>query len=169
MPTPISHAAVGFAIAAWTQQRPPARRVCLVAAACATLPDIDYFGWPFAHRAITHSLTFALVIAVAVTLLFFRGPPWTEQRGRIAVSLGLALLSHACLDALSTYSYGLEFLAPFSEQRYRFAWTPLGNPSGSLTGQLVQEVFVVLLPALLLGWLAFKVRGRGLPAKAAAT
>ena len=169
MPSPISHAAVGFAIAAWTQQRPPTRRVCLVAAACAALPDVDYFGWPFAHRAITHSLAFALVSAVVATLLFFRGPPWTEQRGRIAVTLGLALLSHSCLDALSTYSYGLEFFAPFSEQRYRFAWTPLGNPSGSLTGQLVQEAIVVLLPAVLLSWLAFKVRGRGLRTKVAAT
>src|SRR6267142_380151 len=131
------------------------------------MPHIDYFGWPVAHRAITHSVTFALVSAVVATLLFFRGPPWTEQRGRIAATLGLALLSHSCLDALSTYSYGLEFLAPFSEQRYRFAWTPLGNPSGSLTAQLVQEMFIVLLPAVLLGWLGFKIRSRALPAKAA--
>lgn len=104
MPTPISqHAAVGFAIAAWTQQRPPTRR---------------------------------------------------------ALVLGLALLSHACLDALSTYSFGVEFFAPFSEQRFRFAWTPLGDPNGTLAGQLLQEAIVVFLPAVLLAWLAFRVRGR---------
>lgn len=163
MPTPISHAAVGFAIAAWTQQRPPTRRVCLVGAACAALPDIDFFGWPFAHRAITHSLAFAIVGAAAATFIFFRGPPWTQQRARIALVLGLALLSHASLDALSTYSFGVEFFAPFSQQRFRFAWTPLGDPNGSLAGQLVQEAIVVFLPAVVLAWLAFRVRGRAPP------
>jgi inner membrane protein len=160
VPTPVSHAAVGFAIAAWTQQPPPARRVCLVAAACAALPDIDFFEWPVAHRAITHSLAFAVVAAAAATFIFFRGPEWARQRARIALALWLALQSHACLDALSTYSYGIAFFAPFSQQRYRFAWTPLGNPTGSLAGQLVQEALVVFLPAILLGWLAFKVRER---------
>ena len=162
MPTPLSHAAVGFAIAAWTQQRPPTRRVCLVAAACAALPDIDYFGWPVAHRGITHSIAFAVVVAVAVTVIFFRDPQWAKQRARMAVVLALALLSHSCLDALSTYSFGIAFFAPFSQQRYRFAWTPLGDPNGGLARQLLQDAVVALLPAVLLAWLAFKVRGRAL-------
>jgi membrane-bound metal-dependent hydrolase YbcI (DUF457 family) len=95
-----------------------------------------------------------------VTFLFFRGPPWAEQRARIGLVLCLALLSHGCLDALSTYSFGVEFFAPFSPQRFRFPWTPLGDPSGTLAGQLVQELFVVFLPAVLLAWLAFRIRGR---------
>jgi membrane-bound metal-dependent hydrolase YbcI (DUF457 family) len=160
VPTPISHAAVGFAIAAWTQPRPPTQRVCLAAAACAALPDIDFFGWPVAHRGLTHSLTFAVVGAALATFIIFRGPRWTRQRARIALVLGVALLSHACLDALSTYSYGIAFFAPFSPQRFRFRWTPLGNPAGDLAAQFVQEAIVVLLPSVLLAWLAFKVRGR---------
>jgi len=169
VPTPVSHAAVGFAIAAWTQQRPPTRRVCLVAAACAALPDIDVFGSPlhladsslFAHRAITHSLAFALLAAAAATLIFFRSPEWTQRRARIAVILGLALVSHACFDALSRYSWGVEFFAPFSAQRFRFPWTPLGDPSG-LAGQLIQEALVVFLPAVLIGWLGLRIRRRSL-------
>ncbi len=162
MPTPISHAAVGFAIAAWTQPAPPTRRVFLVAAACAALPDIDFFGWPFAHRAITHSLAFALLGAVVITAVLFRSEQWTQQRSRIALVLGLALLSHGCLDALSTYSFGIEFFAPFSEQRFRFPWTPLGDPNGRLVGQLMQEALVVFLPAVLIGWLGMRSRGRRL-------
>ncbi len=166
MPTPISHAAVGFAIAAWTQPRMPTRRVGIVAAACAALPDIDAIGWPlhipntslFGHRAITHSLTFALVVAVAATLICFRGSQWTQVRGRMAIVLGLALVSHACLDALSTYSVGVEFFAPFSQQRFRFPWTPLGAPGGSVLGQLAQEAIFILLPAVLVGWLGIKAR-----------
>jgi len=166
VPTPISHAAVGFAIAAWTEPRMPTRRACIVAAACAALPDIDAIGWPlhipntslFSHRAITHSLTFALVAAVAATIVCFRGTPWTPRRARIALVLGLALVSHVCLDALSTYSVGVEFFAPFSQQRFRFPWTPLGAPGGSVLGQLAQEAIFILLPAVLVGWLGIKAR-----------
>jgi inner membrane protein len=176
VPTPISHAAVGFAVAAWTQRGVPTRRVCIVAAACAALPDIDVLGWPlhisgaspFGHRAITHSLAFAVVGAVVATIVCFRGHQWTNGRVRIALILGLALLSHACLDALSTYSAGVEFFAPFSQQRFRFPWTPLGDPTGGLSGQLLQDAVFVLLPAVLVGWLGIKVRRwdsrRGAPA-----
>ena len=176
MPTPLSHAAVGFAIGAWTQRGVPSRRVCIVAAACAALPDIDVLGWllhipgasTFGHRAITHSLAFAVVSAVVATIVCFRGQQWTNGRIRIALILGLALLSHACLDALSTYSAGVEFFAPFSQQRFRFPWTPLGDPTGGLVGQLVQDAVVVLLPAVLIGWLGIKVRRSGLSTGAAA-
>ncbi len=145
----------------------PTRRVCIVAAVCAALPDIDAIGWPlhvpnaslFSHRAITHSLTFALVAAVAATIVCFRGTQWTPRRARIALVLGLALVSHACLDALSTYSVGVELFAPFSQQRFRFLWTPLGPPGGGVLGQLAQEAVVLLLPAVLVGWLGIKARG----------
>jgi inner membrane protein len=144
--------------------------VCIVAAACAALPDIDVIGWLLhisnasllSHRAITHSLGFALVAAVVATIVFFRGNQWTQGRARIALILGLALVSHACLDALSTYSVGVEFFAPFSQQRFRFPWTPLGVPNGSLAGQIVQDAVFVLLPAVLVGWLGIKARRLGI-------
>ena len=131
-----------------------------MAAACAVLPDIDYFGWPLAHRSLTHSLAFAIAAAAAATFLFFHDLQWSRQRARIALALGLAALSHGFLDALSSYSYGVAFFAPFSQQRYRFPWTPLGTPTGSLAGQLLQEALVLFLPAVLLAWLAFKAPAR---------
>ena len=168
MPTPISHAVVGFAVAAWTQRPPPTHRVCRVAAACAALPDIDYVGWPFPHRSITHSIVFAVGVAVVAAFVFFRRPEWKQDRARIAVALGLAALSHGVLDGLSSYSFGIEYFAPFSSQRYRLAWTPLGNAQGHLASQLLQELIVVLLPAVVLGWLAFRLRGRQRPPNIAA-
>jgi inner membrane protein len=162
VPTPISHAAVGFAIGAWTQRAPPITRVCVAAAACAALPDIDVL-WsplqladasPFAHRAITHSLAFALVAAVVVSTVLFR------RERRTAFVLLLALLSHSCLDALSTYSLGVGFLVPFSEQRFRFPWTPLGRPNGTVASQLIEESLDILAPAVLIGWLGLRIRNR---------
>lgn len=162
MPTPISHAAVGFAIGAWTAPAPPTTRVCALAAACAALPDIDVL-WssglpessPFAHRALTHSLAFAVVATILIASVAFR-----QRRARLGLTLGLALLSHSCLDALSTYSLGIAFLAPFSEQRFRFPWTPLGRPEDMIVSQLVIESLLVLLPALLLAWLGWRIRNR---------
>jgi inner membrane protein len=137
--------------------------VCLVAAACAALPDIDYVGWPFPHRSITHSIVFAVGVAVAAAFVLFRSPEWKQDRARIAVALGLAALSHSVLDGLSSYSFGIEYFAPFSSQRFRLAWTPLGNAQGHLASQLLQEFIVVLLPALVLGWLAFRLGRRRRP------
>ena len=159
MPTPISHAAVGFAVAAWTQPAPPRRQLCLIAAACAALPDIDYLGWPVPHRSITHSIAFAVTGALVALAL-------SKQR-RTALVLLLAFLSHGLLDGFSSYSFGIEYFAPFSSQRFRWGWTPLGSADGSLAAQLVQEAVVVLIPALALSWLAFKLR-RERPAGAVA-
>ena len=166
MPTPISHAAVGFAIGAWTAPQPSAR-VCIAAGACAALPDIDVL-WssglpissPFAHRALTHSLLFGLVAAWVVALLVFSDERWRPQRTRLAGVLFLALLSHSCLDFFSTYSFGIGFFVPFSEQRFRSPWTPLGRPAGTIMSQLIEEAVAVFAPALLLAWLGWRVRRR---------
>jgi inner membrane protein len=154
VPTPISHAAVGYALGVWTQRDIPLRRVCVAAAACAALPDIDVLASPLiAHRGITHSLLFAFIVAALATVLVFRGHGrWTF------VVLSVALLSHSVLDAFSSYSVGLAFFAPFSDERYRFGWTPLGDPAGRLSYQLLQEALVVLLPALLAIGLGLRIR-----------
>jgi inner membrane protein len=145
---------VGYALGVWSQRGIPVRRVCVAAAACAALPDIDILASPLiAHRGITHSLLFALTAAALATVLFFRA------RGRwIFVVLSVALLSHSILDAFSSYSVGLAFFAPFSDQRYRFVWTPLGDPAGRLSHQLLQEGLVVLVPALVAIWLGLRIR-----------
>ena len=145
---------MGYALGLWTQRAIPLRRVCVAAAACAALPDIDVLAAPLiAHRGITHSLLFAFTAAALATALFFRG-----HGRRIFAVLCVALLSHSFLDAFSSYSVGLAFFAPFSDERYRFLWTPLGDPAGRLSYQLLQEVLVVLLPALLAIRLGLRIR-----------
>ena len=150
---------MGYALGIWTQRGLPVRRVSIAAAACAALPDIDLLFSPLVeHRAITHSLTFAFVIALVAAVMLFPGMKWREGRWRLAAVLGVALLSHSFLDALSRYSYGIEFFAPFSAQRYRFPWTPLGDPAGRLSRQLLQETLFVFLPALFAVWLGLRVK-----------
>jgi inner membrane protein len=167
VPTPISHATVGFAIGAWTAPAPPSTRVCVAAAACAALPDIDFL-WslrlpetsPFAHRAITHSLLFAVVAALGVAVMVFSDERWRSDRRRITAVMLLALLSHSCLDALSTYSFGIGFFVPLTAHRFRFPWTPLGRPNGTIASQLVEEGLVLFLPAVAIAWLGWRSRSR---------
>lgn len=165
MPTPISHAAVGYAIGAWAPHDvpPSVRRVCLAAAACAALPDIDVLGFA-PHRGITHSFLFAALAAIAAAFVLFPQTRTARTRFQLVLILGIALLSHSLLDGFSSYSRGIAYLAPFSQVRFRFVWTPLGYPSGDLGRQLLQEALVVFFPAVVLSWLGLKRRRRAAPA-----
>src|SRR2546423_11196159 len=95
-------AAMGKAYAA---KRMPAR-FWFLAMLCAVLPDADVsafaFGIPygsmFGHRGLTHSLAFALLLAVFVVALFFRE---ATNKTTLAVFFFLATASHGALDALT--------------------------------------------------------------------
>jgi hypothetical protein len=60
------------------------------------------------------------------------------------------------LDAFSAYSVGVEFFAPFSQERYRFVSHPLRDyQNAGVLGALLDELFRVFLPACgltLAGW-----------------
>lgn len=110
--------------------RMPAR-FWLLAALCAVLPDADvlafFFGVSYGdvlgHRGLTHSLLFALLLAAAVVLVFFRGREF--RKGALVVYFFLATASHGVLDALTDGGLGVAFFAPFDETRYFFPWRPL--------------------------------------------
>ncbi|MGA3027504.1 MAG: metal-dependent hydrolase [Bryobacteraceae bacterium] len=89
----------------------------------ANAPDIDIvalsrggFAYFHYHRAITHSLAAAPVLALAIALLFCAiDRSWRN----LAVAFGLALAgvaSHLLLDW--TNAYGVRLLLPFSSQWY---------------------------------------------------
>jgi inner membrane protein len=148
--SPWAHAIVGAAAGALYQSPRDRRRVIAVAAICAVVPDLDLIGWPlgvstftlFGHRGLTHSIAFAVVLGVLAAL--------RRDRASAAAVLVLATATHSVLDAMTTYSpTGPAFWAPFSNQRYRFAWTPLTG-AGGLKTDFVQEALYTWLPALVL-------------------
>jgi inner membrane protein len=167
MPFFISHSAVGLALG--SALRPPyvPRRFWVLAATLAALPDADLIGWPlgvpdtslFSHRAITHSLWFAVVAGAVAAWTAFRGPAWAPYRLRLWAIFALATASHGFFDAFTVRRLDVEFFAPFSQARYHFAWQPLGGRDGPW-GVLWREALLVLLPALSIGWGAWLVRRR---------
>jgi hypothetical protein len=94
---------------------------------CSALPDVDVLGFDlgipydglFGHRGLTHSLLFALVLAVAVAVLVHLRDPGTSL-GDVCLYLFLATASHGVFDALTNGGRGIAFFAPFSSTRYFF-------------------------------------------------
>jgi inner membrane protein len=120
----LTHIALGGAIGMATMGRRTALwKAALWGAVAATLPDLDVFidhGDPIRnmvlHRAETHApfwLTlFSLPFGAAVARLHGEWALWR----RWWLAIGLALLSHPLLDALTVY--GTQIALPFSDQPY---------------------------------------------------
>ena len=149
MPSSIGHALVATAIGAPLAPAVATRRYWIAGVLCAVLPDLDAVGRPFGwgdlgflggHRALTHSIFFAVVLGLVVAELAFRDVRWQGYRGRIIAYLVLATASHGALDAFAPYGGGVEFFAPVSAVRYAAPWLPL---------DLVNEIFWIWFPAVL--------------------
>jgi inner membrane protein len=154
MPSSLTHAAAAVAIGAAFAPTPMPRRYWVAGILCAVLPDLDAIGRPFGlgdvallggHRAVTHSLSFAIAVGVIVALVAFGDPLRTYNRVTVAAYLALATASHGLLDLLTTYGGGVALLSPFSELRFRSPWQPLGASP-------LDEIIYGLIPLLLIIW-----------------
>ena len=88
------------AIASAFAPKPMPRRVWILAAIGAGIPDLDAIGRPFGggdlavlggHRALTHSIFFAGLLSVAALALLRRSVPGLRPRVILWVGLFLAL------------------------------------------------------------------------------
>ena len=156
MASPWAHAIAGAAVGSFYQGEKRGRVITL-AAICAAAPDLDLIGWPLGispesllgHRGLTHSVPFAIVLGGLATIFFL---PSLIRRERITAAclLVLATATHGVLDAMTSYApTGPAFWAPFTNQRYRFSWTPLTGLGGART-DFGREFLLVCLPALVL-------------------
>jgi len=126
----LSHPAVPLAIAAAAGRRIVSPELALVAVAASVVPDLDAVGFwagvpydsAFGHRGFTHSLTFAVLLALLAT-------PFAERldarRGAVFAVVFLAAASHGVLDAMTTGGRGVAFFSPFSGRRYFLPWRPI--------------------------------------------
>src|SRR3546814_12449693 len=78
----------------------------------------------FGHRGFSHSLVFAVLLAVAASVAYrrFESSASAQSTG---VYLFLCAASHGLLDALTNGGLGVAFFSPFIEQRYFFPWRPI--------------------------------------------
>jgi inner membrane protein len=178
LPTIITHAVAGAAIAQVLAPCPLRSEITWIAAACAMLPDVDVLGLDlgipygdlFGHRGFTHSLFLAGLVALAVTSLF-RNKADARDLLRVLVCILAATASHGLLDAFTNGGLGVAFFAPFDPARYFFPVRPiLVSPIG-LGAFLSQRGLSVLLSEMLWVWppsiavfvIARSARCHGLP------
>lgn len=128
------------------------------------LPDIDVFGFrlgvdyaaPWGHRGATHSLVFALLVAIAAG--------FGARRARLPVvrttmTVGAVVASHPLLDTLTDGGLGCALFWPFSNERFFAPWRPLpvapigrGFVSGEGARVALFELAVFSVPFVLALW-----------------
>lgn len=130
MPTILTHSAVPLAMAWCRGRHVISRRLLLAGVVVSAIPDLDVLGFkygvayasPFGHRGFTHSLMFALVIALLGTACFkyLRSTP-----GRTFGILFAAIASHGILDTFTNGGLGVALLWPFTDARYFAPFRPI--------------------------------------------
>jgi len=132
----ITHAAVPLAmgLGLGTRRVPP--RLLAAGMLLCVLPDLDVLAFrygiayadPFGHRGFTHSLSFALILALTVSA-FAR--PLGSTSIRAFWFLLIAMGSHGLLDSFTNGGLGIELMWPFSEARFFAPWRPIAvSPIG---------------------------------------
>jgi inner membrane protein len=179
MASVFSHAVAALGIGACFYRPRTPKRVWVIGALCAVIPDLDVIGFAFGvhygdfwgHRGFTHSLLFAALLASVVTLLAFRQAVPGFSRFSLWTYFFLAIASHGLLDAMTDGGLGVAFFSPFHNTRYFLPWRPIRvSPIGVsrfFTDRGLEvvksELFWIWLPAALLvasGWL---IRRRSAP------
>ncbi|WP_053978456.1 metal-dependent hydrolase [Mangrovimonas xylaniphaga] len=101
------------------------KSLIFLAVLSAIIPDADVLGFilgvpyesPWGHRGFTHSIVFAIIWTMFLTLAFGK-----KQKPIYAIVILLSTLSHGVLDALTTGGKGVGFFIPFNNHRYFFSW-----------------------------------------------
>jgi len=148
-------------------------RLLAAGISASVLPDVDSigldlgipYGHILGHRGFSHSILFALVLAVCAALLC---QALRASRGAAFAVVFISCASHDLLDALTSGGLGVAFFSPLSNHRYFFPWRPLVvSPLDvdyffSEWGARVlrSEALYVWLPCALLGGLGFLIRRR---------
>jgi membrane-bound metal-dependent hydrolase YbcI (DUF457 family) len=160
---PVAHGLLGASVVAALSSNLSVKRdwkLLMLGASAAILPDFDYFllvrafGMnPHLHRGFSHSLTFALLTGVVISLLF------AGASLKQALIFWAATASHGILDLFSKGD-PVEILWPFSRSRYDLGVAPYYHMSAIRQGPLAEALlymakvcvleFAIFAPLLIL-------------------
>jgi inner membrane protein len=128
---------------------------------CTLLPDVDVagfflgvrYGTPLGHRGFSHSLLFALLVAVLVTVAAFPAVRrFSKQWWLLIACFFVSTASHGFLDAMTDGGYGVAFFSPFSKARYFLPLRPLEVAPIGVRGFFSRWGWDVLMSELLWIW-----------------
>ncbi|HEX7641874.1 MAG TPA: metal-dependent hydrolase [Burkholderiaceae bacterium] len=176
MPTILTHTAVPLALGIGLGAKCISRRLLAIGVAASMLPDVDVLGFrfniaytdTFGHRGVSHSLMFALMVAILASLFAKR----LKTNGKNALLfVFVSCASHGLLDAFTNGGEGVALWWPFSNARLFFPWrcievSPLNLHrvfSGRGLEVLQSEFLRVWLPAMALCAVLYALRRRYAP------
>ena len=126
MPTILSHPAVPLAIGLGLGSGVVSKRLLLAGVAASIIPDLDVYireVWDaVAHRGVTHTPVFAMLVAVSAALVA-RALKATHTTAFLFIFI--ATLSHPLLDMATNGGSGIPILWPLSDERYFWPYTPI--------------------------------------------
>jgi inner membrane protein len=165
MPSLITHSFVAF-VSGKIFRKENTFRFWYTSILCATLPDADvimfYFGIPynhmFGHRGFSHSILFALIVAVLVVLFAYSDVKRMSKLWWMYLTYFFVLtVSHGVLDAFSNGGFGIGFFVPFDRTRYFFPFRPIQVSPLSAVSFFSSEGREVLFSEFLWVWLPLGV------------
>src|SRR5512138_123673 len=130
MPSILTHTAIPLAVGVAYGRRFVSSRLLMAGAVASVLPDFDSlglrlgipYGHLFGHRGFSHSLLFALLLAM-LAVLAHRALRASASGAFAVILIGAA--SHGLLDAFTNGGLGVAFFSPFSNQRFFLPWHPM--------------------------------------------
>ncbi|HWB91011.1 MAG TPA: metal-dependent hydrolase [Puia sp.] len=149
----LTHIVLGAAIGEVMFGRRLGKKALLIGAIANSLPDIDFiaaFWLPtardvWAHRGITHSFLFVLVMTPLLSWLAARiWPRTTMTRLNWWLFIGAELLTHLFIDAFNAYGTG--WFEPFNHHRVAFHVLFVADPFFSVWLAIAFVAVVVLRP-----------------------
>jgi len=172
MPTVLTHPAIPLAIGLGLGRDVIPTPLLIAGVAVSVLPDLDVLAFrfgisyasDFGHRGFSHSLLFAVVLALlgACAFRYFQA-----SFGRAFWFLFLAAVSHGILDAFTNGGLGVAFLWPWSAERFFvpvrvIQVAPLGisglfSPRG--VSVLISEILWVWIPCVMVGIGVYAMKG----------
>lgn len=168
MPTIFTHGLTGYTIKKLLKDNPSYLKLTVASIVCAMLPDADVIGFAFhipyesmfGHRGFTHSVFFAVLVAIIVQFTLFRNENLSTKNGKlIFLVIFCSTVSHPIFDMFTNGGHGVALFAPFSNHRYFFPWfrpilvSPIGVDgifSGYGLRVLFSELLFIGLPCLFL-------------------
>jgi inner membrane protein len=132
MPTIVTHGFVAALLGKSFAADAPAR-FWFLSVLCSILPDADVIGFYFGiryedmlgHRGLSHSLAFALILSLIVSIIAFPRLPQGWTRLLLISYFFVVTASHGLMDAMTHGGLGIAFFAPFDDTRYFFPFRPI--------------------------------------------
>ena len=133
MASAFGHALASVALGTSFSKNMKSAKFWILGIVCSIFPDADVlafkFGIPYesfwGHRGFTHSLLFAALFGIFVTLVFYRKKKWGWEWLGLAFFFTLSTASHSLLDAMTTGGLGVAFFSPWDDARYFLPWRPI--------------------------------------------